>query len=151
MVVLPMRRCSYLLILRILKRPARHSESAPMTLNKRITRQATNHVVFRIFLVNWALRCTSPSTSDADCRLNAYIRGQMNDTLMRQWAMLRLIPRFPRRIDTPTIHSQLLGQGMAHCSTRDGVKPKVSEIKLTSLGPIAPVLLIRRARRCALA
>lgn len=37
----------------------------------------------------------------------------MNDTLMRQWAMLRLIPRFPRRIDTPTIHSQLLGQGMA--------------------------------------
>ncbi len=36
----------------------------------------------------------------------------MNDTLMRQWAMLRLIPRFPRRIDTPTIHSQLLGQGM---------------------------------------
>ena len=37
----------------------------------------------------------------------------MNDTLMRQWAMLRLIPRFPRRIDTPTIHSQLLGQGTA--------------------------------------
>jgi predicted DNA-binding transcriptional regulator YafY len=37
----------------------------------------------------------------------------MNDTLMRQWAMLRLIPRFPRRIDTPTIHSQLLDQGMA--------------------------------------
>ena len=36
----------------------------------------------------------------------------MNDSLMRQWAMLRLIPRFPRRIDTPTIHSQLLGQGM---------------------------------------
>jgi predicted DNA-binding transcriptional regulator YafY len=36
----------------------------------------------------------------------------MNDTLLRQWAMLRLIPRFPRRIDTPTIHSQLLGQGM---------------------------------------
>jgi predicted DNA-binding transcriptional regulator YafY len=36
----------------------------------------------------------------------------MNDTLLRQWAMLRLIPRFPRRIDTPTLHSQLLGQGV---------------------------------------
>ena len=36
----------------------------------------------------------------------------MNDTLMRQWAMLRLIPRHPRRIDTPTIHNHLIGQGM---------------------------------------
>lgn len=36
----------------------------------------------------------------------------MNDTLMRQWAMLRAIPRHPRRVDTPTIHARLRDQGM---------------------------------------
>ena len=29
----------------------------------------------------------------------------MNDTLMRQWAMLRAIPRHPRRVDAPSIHA----------------------------------------------
>ncbi len=37
----------------------------------------------------------------------------MNDTLMRQWAMLRAIPRHPRRIDAPTLHKLLTEQGMA--------------------------------------
>ncbi len=37
----------------------------------------------------------------------------MNDTLMRQWAMLRAIPRHPRRVDAPTIHARLRDQGMA--------------------------------------
>ena len=36
----------------------------------------------------------------------------MNDTLLRQWAMLRLIPRYPRRIDAPAIHKHLAAQGM---------------------------------------
>lgn len=36
----------------------------------------------------------------------------MNDTLMRQWAMLRAIPRYPRRIDAPTIHARLGDLGM---------------------------------------
>lgn len=36
----------------------------------------------------------------------------MNDTLMRQWAMLRAIPRHPRRIDAPTIHGRLRDLGM---------------------------------------
>ena len=36
----------------------------------------------------------------------------MNDTLMRQWAMLRAIPRHPRRVDAPTIHARLRDQGM---------------------------------------
>ncbi len=36
----------------------------------------------------------------------------MNDTLMRQWAMLRAIPRYPRRVDAPTIHARLRDQGM---------------------------------------
>lgn len=36
----------------------------------------------------------------------------MNDSLMRQWAMLRAIPRHPRRIDAPTIHGQLRDLGM---------------------------------------
>ena len=36
----------------------------------------------------------------------------MNDTLMRQWAMLRAIPRHPRRIDAPTIHVRLRDLGM---------------------------------------
>jgi predicted DNA-binding transcriptional regulator YafY len=36
----------------------------------------------------------------------------MNDTLMRQWAMLRSIPRYPRRIDAPTIHARLADLGM---------------------------------------
>jgi predicted DNA-binding transcriptional regulator YafY len=36
----------------------------------------------------------------------------MNDTLMRQWAMLRAIPRHPKRIDAPTIHARLAEQGM---------------------------------------
>jgi predicted DNA-binding transcriptional regulator YafY len=37
----------------------------------------------------------------------------MNDTLMRQWAMLRAIPRHPRRLDAPTIHASLHNLGMA--------------------------------------
>ena len=37
----------------------------------------------------------------------------MNDTLMRQWAMLRAIPRYPRRVDAPSIHAILGGFGMA--------------------------------------
>lgn len=36
----------------------------------------------------------------------------MNDTLMRQWAMLRAIPRHPRRVDAPTIHARLKDLGM---------------------------------------
>lgn len=36
----------------------------------------------------------------------------MNDTLMRQWAMLRAIPRHPRRVDAPTIHARMRDQGM---------------------------------------
>ena len=36
----------------------------------------------------------------------------MNDTLMRQWAMLRVIPRSPRRIDAPAIHARLRDLGM---------------------------------------
>ena len=36
----------------------------------------------------------------------------MNDTLMRQWSMLRAIPRYPRRIDAPTIHARLKELGM---------------------------------------
>lgn len=36
----------------------------------------------------------------------------MNDTLMRQWAMLRTIPRHPRRVDAPTIHARLSDLGM---------------------------------------
>jgi predicted DNA-binding transcriptional regulator YafY len=36
----------------------------------------------------------------------------MNDTLMRQWAMLRAIPRHPRRVDAPTIHARLNDLGM---------------------------------------
>lgn len=36
----------------------------------------------------------------------------MNDTLLRQWAMLRAIPRAPRRIDAPAIHARLKDQGM---------------------------------------
>lgn len=36
----------------------------------------------------------------------------MNNTLMRQWAMLRAIPRHPRRVDAPTIHVQLCDLGM---------------------------------------
>ena len=31
---------------------------------------------------------------------------------MRQWAMLRAIPRHPRRVDTPTIHARLIDLGM---------------------------------------
>ena len=56
----------------------------------------------------------------------------MNDTLMRQWAMMRLIPRFPRRIDTPTIHSQLLGQGM-------GVSLRTVQRDLNSLATTFPL------------
>lgn len=39
----------------------------------------------------------------------------MNDTLMRQWAMLRAIPRHPRRVDAPTLHARLgdLGMGVS--------------------------------------
>ena len=36
----------------------------------------------------------------------------MNDTLMRQWAMMRAIPRHPRRVDAPTIHARLSDLGM---------------------------------------
>ena len=36
----------------------------------------------------------------------------MNDTLMRQWAMMRTIPRHPRRVDAPTIHQRLSDLGM---------------------------------------
>lgn len=36
----------------------------------------------------------------------------MNDTLMRQWAMLRAIPRHPRRVDAPTLHARLSDLGM---------------------------------------
>lgn len=36
----------------------------------------------------------------------------MNDTLMRQWAMLRAIPRHPRKIDARTLHAHLQGLGM---------------------------------------
>lgn len=37
----------------------------------------------------------------------------MNDTLIRQWAMLRAIPRHPRRVDASTIHARLRDLGMA--------------------------------------
>lgn len=37
----------------------------------------------------------------------------MNDTLIRQWAMLRAIPRHPRRVDASTIHARLSDLGMA--------------------------------------
>jgi len=33
------------------------------------------------------------------------------ETLLRQWAMLRLIPRYPRRIDTGRIRDELLQVG----------------------------------------
>jgi len=36
----------------------------------------------------------------------------MNHTLMRQWVMLRAIPRHPRRVDAPTIHARLSDLGM---------------------------------------
>jgi predicted DNA-binding transcriptional regulator YafY len=36
----------------------------------------------------------------------------MNDSLMRQWVMLRAIPRHPRRVDAPTIHAKLSDLGM---------------------------------------
>lgn len=36
----------------------------------------------------------------------------MNDTLLRQWAMLRQIPRHPRRIDAHTMKVRLENQGM---------------------------------------
>ena len=36
----------------------------------------------------------------------------MNDTLMRQWAILRGIPRHPRRVDAQTIHASLDGLGI---------------------------------------
>ncbi len=37
----------------------------------------------------------------------------MSDTLIRQWAMLRTIPRFPKRIDAKTIHTRLEDLGMS--------------------------------------
>lgn len=37
----------------------------------------------------------------------------MSDTLIRQWAMLRTIPRFPKRIDATTIHTRLQDLGMS--------------------------------------
>jgi predicted DNA-binding transcriptional regulator YafY len=36
----------------------------------------------------------------------------MRDTLLRQWAVLRAIPRHPRRLDASTIHAQLGDRGM---------------------------------------
>jgi predicted DNA-binding transcriptional regulator YafY len=36
----------------------------------------------------------------------------MNDTLLRQWATLRAIPRYPRRIDAGGIHAKLADQGI---------------------------------------
>ncbi len=37
----------------------------------------------------------------------------MSDTLIRQWAMLRNIPRFPKRIDATTLHTRLEDLGMS--------------------------------------
>jgi hypothetical protein len=65
-----------------------------------------------ILLVHLASRGILTHTKRRRLSLGSYSEGQMNDSLMRQWAMLRLIPRFPRCIDAPIIHSQLLGQGM---------------------------------------
>jgi len=36
----------------------------------------------------------------------------MNDTLVRQWAMLRAIPRHPQRVDAQTIHTRLEDLGI---------------------------------------
>lgn len=36
----------------------------------------------------------------------------MNDTMIRQWALLRMLPRHPRRIDTASIHKQLAQHGI---------------------------------------
>lgn len=33
------------------------------------------------------------------------------ETLLRQWAMLRLIPRYPRRVDTNRLQDELNQQG----------------------------------------
>lgn len=35
----------------------------------------------------------------------------MSDTLLRQWAMLRFIPRYPRKVDTVTLQSNLARSG----------------------------------------
>ena len=35
----------------------------------------------------------------------------MTDTLLRQWAMLRHIPRHPYKIDTVTLQNKLANQG----------------------------------------
>ncbi|MDD3609477.1 MAG: WYL domain-containing protein, partial [Halothiobacillaceae bacterium] len=35
----------------------------------------------------------------------------MSETLLRQWAMLRFIPRAPRRIDTKTLQDKLSAAG----------------------------------------
>jgi predicted DNA-binding transcriptional regulator YafY len=37
----------------------------------------------------------------------------MNDTLMRQWAVLRAIPRHPQRVDAQTIHARLGDLGIS--------------------------------------
>ena len=37
--------------------------------------------------------------------------GQMNDTLLRQWAMLRSIPRHPRKIDASSLQARLADAG----------------------------------------
>lgn len=36
----------------------------------------------------------------------------MKETLMRQWAILRAVPRYPRRVDAPSIRGQLAERGM---------------------------------------
>ena len=36
----------------------------------------------------------------------------MKVTLMRQWAILRVVPRYPRRVDAPTICLQLAERGI---------------------------------------
>lgn len=35
----------------------------------------------------------------------------MSDTLLRQWAMLRHVPRFPKKIGTPALHARLEEEG----------------------------------------
>lgn len=41
------------------------------------------------------------------------VRATMNDTLMRHGAILRAVPRYPRRIDAPTLHAKLGDLGMS--------------------------------------
>lgn len=36
----------------------------------------------------------------------------MENTILRQWGLLRMIPRYPRRVDAPTIHRRLESMGI---------------------------------------